>query len=163
MNVTSIVKMPVVFKILEAAADEIFNETGHRFTCFVRELEKPELWHLKATLANLVSLHFDLSWEEIISNSKAGLRPDARHCYMYLAHTVLRLSHKEVATDCRRSDHTSSVNAVNKIERMYYVKDDLAKTVDKIKYALNHEITVNTIAATGNRNGIGAGISHTAY
>ena len=134
MNYEIIADMPVVNKILDTAAREIFQATGVKVVLSIQpDVQFDEARDTKI-LKQLVTSHFDISWNKILSPTKAYDVIDARHTYIFIAHNVIGRSLKNCASDCGRNDHTTAWHAVEKIKHFYDIKDKLTNSIELIKY-----------------------------
>ena len=152
MNWVNIADMPVVKNILAQAKTSIMEAVGVDVDLYICDSSKIPKREFKKLLQTRVSQAFNISWDDIISQSrkqKTGLM-DARHVYMYLARTVLDLGLQEIAEDCNRTDHSTVVAVIKKIKGFYYTKDPVIKIIEKIKQQLpKHDLQTDEDANAG--------------
>lgn len=139
----SILSLPSVQRILSTAAAEIENITGEKVSCYIKPNVQYDEERDVPVLKHLVEMHFGVNWKALSTPCRKQTKVDARHTYMYIAHTIIGRSLQKCANDVGRSDHTSTWHAIEKINHFYDIKDKLIYSVEKIKNELNHAITIN--------------------
>lgn len=143
MSYTRIEEMPCVVSAIRRAEMEIRELVGKDVSLRIDQISYDET-ERKTILQEIVCNYFQVSWSQIAAKSRSNKENvvDARHTYMYLAHTICKCTLVEVAQDCGR-DHTTAVHAVQKIKDYYKVKDHFTVHVDAIKKLLQPEIFKN--------------------
>jgi chromosomal replication initiator protein len=88
-------------------------------------------------IIEIVSDHFDLDKEAILSEKKTQNLSVPRQICMYLCNELTNLTQKEIAQKLKRKNHTTVIHAVNKINKDITVDKELENTIDVLKKKLN--------------------------
>lgn len=88
-------------------------------------------------IIEIVSDHFNLDKDAILSEKKTQNLTVPRQICMYLCNELTNLTQKEIARKLKRKNHTTVIHAVNKIKSEIAVDKDLEQTISILKKKLN--------------------------
>lgn len=137
MNWQKISELPCVIDVLHRAENEINVLTGKEIVLLIAEVNFTKE-DRKAILQETICSYFNVAWKDIAGKTRTRDFINARHTYMYFASRFI--TYHEAGMDCGGRDHTTVVNAIQKIEGYYKVKDDFIIHLEAIKNLLPKDI-----------------------
>lgn len=88
-------------------------------------------------IINIVSEHFNISFEDIISKKRNSEFVIPRQIIMYLSKELTESSLQVIANELGKKDHTTVIHGINKIKKELEKNDDLKNKIDIIKKKIN--------------------------
>lgn len=95
---------------------------------------------IKGDVMNEVCAEFCCSLDEVQSPSVKGHLVDARSTYVYLVRKHFGDSLAELSMHLKRKDHTASHYLLKRVEKLMFVKDNLAKRIERIEKKLFNQL-----------------------
>lgn len=90
-------------------------------------------------IINIVAEHFKIDKALIISDKRTKDLTLPRHICMYLCNEYTNLTQTDIAKCLNRKNHTTVINAINKIKQDINVEKDTADAVNTIKKKINSQ------------------------
>lgn len=97
----------------------------------IKHLDKKKL--TLSILLQIVSEHTGFSLKELKSPSKESEVSDARHIFCWLAWKYTTYVFRKISSEINRKDHSSAINAKDKIEDLLSYESSILHTVSKIE------------------------------
>ena len=88
-------------------------------------------------IINIVSEHFNISSDDIISKKRNSEFVIPRQIIMYLSKELTESSLQVIANELGKKDHTTVIHGINKIKKELEKNDDLKNKIDIIKKKIN--------------------------
>ena len=89
-------------------------------------------------IINIVSDHFGIPYNDIVSSKRSKDIATARQVVMYLCRKYLdRYSLKQIGDSVGKRDHSTVLSGIEKIERLMYEDAQMKKTIETIEKKLN--------------------------
>ncbi len=82
-----------------------------------------------SSIMDFISVHFNITTTEILSQSRKGELILPRHLIMYFARKKTTLNFEKIGHFCGERNHTTAINACKKIERLMTEKKEIADLV----------------------------------
>lgn len=130
----NVAEIPSVRSIIKSAAQEIKKISGidvYLNISFIRKEDK--LRNDILLLQLIIARYYKISWDQVISKNRAYPFVNARHAFMYIANTILKMSSAKIAREVAVKDHTTVLHGIKKIEGFYDVGDPAINDIENIK------------------------------
>ena len=88
-------------------------------------------------IIDIVADHFNLDKEAILSEKRTKTVSIPRQICMYLCDELTNLTLTEIAVKLKRSNHSTVIHGVHKIEQDILVDKELEETINVLKKKLN--------------------------
>ena len=88
-------------------------------------------------IIDIVADHFNLDKEAILSEKRTKTVSIPRQICMYLCNELTNLTLTEIAVKLKRSNHSTVIHGVHKIEQDILVDKELEETINVLKKKLN--------------------------
>lgn len=88
-------------------------------------------------IINTVAEHFDITPEDIRSSKRSQRFTFPRQIVMYLCREMTGLTLEKIAEDLRKSDHTTIINGIKKIEKEMQNSKEVQNTISVLKKKIN--------------------------
>lgn len=88
-------------------------------------------------IINTVAEHFDITPEDIRSSKRSQRFTFPRQIVMYLCREMTGLTLEKIADDLRKSDHTTIINGIKKIEKEMQNSKEVQNTISVLKKKIN--------------------------
>ena len=88
-------------------------------------------------IVKVVADYFNLAPNQLTGKIRTSQIAHARHIAMYLSRTVLNAPFTKIGSYFGGKDHTTVINAVNKVEKMLKTDEDLKKAINTLQSRLS--------------------------